>query len=104
MKNKIEIEGIEPHLTRSNNNVVNRDKDELDEKPYESHNHESDRCTKRYLCKFWNKQKKTNLSIRILIDQQNLKIAKDKKEKWVTFAIGLVASLDKTNTVLSELS
>lgn len=52
MKYKLEIEGTEPHLTGSNNNVVNRNKNELDEKPYESHNHESDRCTERHLCKF----------------------------------------------------
>ena len=79
MKNKVETDGAELYLTGSNNNVVNRDKDELHEKSYESHNHESDRCTERHLRKFWNQKKKTNLSIRFLIDQQNLIIGRKKE-------------------------
>lgn len=39
-------------LSRSNNNIVDRDEDQLDEETYESHDNESDRRTERNLREF----------------------------------------------------
>lgn len=39
--------------SRPDDDVVNRDEDELHEKPYESHHYEANRRTKRHLREFW---------------------------------------------------
>ena len=41
--------GYSPRLTRSNNNIVDGDEDELDKEANESHHHEADRRTDSHL-------------------------------------------------------
>lgn len=44
------MEGRNYHkLTRSDDDVVDRDENELHEKPYKSHDHETNGCTNCYL-------------------------------------------------------
>lgn len=44
-------------LNRSDNYVVDRDEDELNEEPNKSHHHETNRRTNRYLREFCKREK-----------------------------------------------
>lgn len=50
-------------LTRSDDDVVDRDENELHEKPYKSHDHETNGCTNCYLRKLYTEISETVITI-----------------------------------------
>ena len=87
-------------LSRSDDDVVDGNEDQLDEKPNESHHNKPDGCTQRHLGEFYTKTNTDSVKL-----NHRVSITGNRKTRSDgTFAIRLVAPLDEASAVLSELS
>lgn len=114
------------YLSRSDDDIVDGDEDELHKEADESHHHESDSRTERHLREFCNPKdyhpgfikffffffgmnQNQDSEERIIEElkfhaiEGRVKIVMEMKE-GSTFAIGLVAALDEENAVLGQIS
>lgn len=66
--------------SRSDDNVVDGDENELDKEAYESHNHESNRSPYSHFREFYSNES-IEQSIRIKINKQNVAVASDPIDK-----------------------
>lgn len=111
LKKKLQRSNRKHYLCRPNDNVVDRNEDQLHEEADESHHHETNRRTERHLREFYTtKMLNHNFTTRSTPQIQNITITYMHACVYVhmngcnTFAIGLVAALDESDAVLCELS